>query len=120
MHYRLRDRLAAGTLAAGSLLCAPLARADSSHVVRNASSTPIVVVMDNNREVHAIASGANATFVDANPFDQPTFKVFIDGNDDGKVDEASRPVGSEKVPLDCIPLAKCALEWDGKSLHIVK
>lgn len=98
--------------------CVQTALCASSHVVRNRSATAIVVIMDTQRESHPIPSGAEAIFVNANPGDQPTFRVYLDGNDDGKPDDPGRAVGERKVDLGaCIVLAKCTLEWDGRALN---
>ena len=49
---------------------------DASIDFRNETGSPILVVMDSDRERHNIAPGGQATFSKANLGDAPTFRVL--------------------------------------------
>ncbi len=97
------------------LISVPAAHADSNYEFRNSSPYSIVVRMDSWREKHSVEPGGSAVFTKANPLDQPTFWVYMDGNKDGKPDKDAQEA-SKKVPLEWVLSAKGVLEWDGKNI----
>lgn len=55
----------------------------STYRIGNHSAFSIAVVMDTNKESHAVPAAGSAVFVRANPGDRPTFHVYFDQNGDG-------------------------------------
>ena len=90
--------------------------AASKHVFRNLSIEPIFVIMDTCREIHRIPAESEKVFVEANPFDQPTFRVVLDEVKECNRTARARSVFSKKVDIQCAISANCFLEWTGKEI----
>lgn len=95
--FQLKTMKTTALMATLLALASLKSNAASSYDVSNESGTPIVVIMDTRREIHGIGAAGNATFVKANPFDRPTFKVYWDRDGDGQPDNPKQIVASRKA-----------------------